>query len=212
MVSAEIAITLREEFGLTAVSREHPDAEFRYLAGIEEPDRGLGLVEVRAADLDEVLDEVRSNRAVRRFELLDRYAGRAVFQYETDVAVLYTAVRDSDIIPAFPYVIRDGTLLFETTTTPERLSRLGETLRELQIPTDVRTVSKTLDASDVLTDRQRQFVLAAIEMGYYDTPRTCSLSDLADELGVATSTASRLLQRAEGRVMKRFAGTSGGAG
>ena len=212
MVSAEIAITLREEFGLTAVSRAHPDAAFHYLAGIAEPDRGLGLVEVRADRLDAILADVRANPAVRNYELLDRHAGRAVFQYETDVAMLYEAVRDAGIVPAFPYVIRDGTLFFETTTTPDRLSRLGTALRELDVPIDVTTISESFGTEDVLTDRQRQVVLAAIERGYYDTPRACSLSDLADELGVATSTASKLLHRAEGRVMKRYADSAGDAG
>lgn len=51
MVSAEISITLTEEFGLTAVSKDFREAEFTYLAGIEEPDRGLGLVEVRGGEL-----------------------------------------------------------------------------------------------------------------------------------------------------------------
>ena len=205
MVIAEIAITLREEFGLTDVSRTYPDAVFRYLAGIEEPDRGLGLVDVTAETLNEVLDAIRSNPAVRNFELLDRYADRAVFQYETDVAHLYRAVRDSGIIPAFPYTIRDGRLYFETTTTPDRLSRLGKRLGELDIPIDVSTISESLDTKDALTARQREVVLTAIELGYYDTPRQCSLSDLATELGIATSTASKLLHRAEGHVMKRFA-------
>jgi len=205
MVSAKIAITLREEFGLTAVSTAFPEATFRYLAGIAEPDRGLGLVEVRADALDEVLTAVSSTTEVRNYELLDRYEDRAVFQYETDVAILYRAVRDAEIIPAFPYVIRDGTLIFTTTTTPDRLSRLGQLFRELGIPHEVTTISKSLDTASVLTERQRQVVLRAIELGYYDVPRQCTLSELAVDIGVATSTASQLLHRAEGHVMKQYA-------
>jgi len=205
MVTAEIAITLHEEFGLTDVSVRSPEAVFRYLAGIAEPDRGLGLVEVRASNLDEILAAVSTNSVVRDYELLDRYEDRAVFQYETDVAELYQAVRDAGIIPAFPYVIRDGMLVFTTTTTPDRLSRLGGIFRDLGIPHEVTTITDSMDAASGLTGRQRQIVRRAIDMGYYDTPRECTLSDLAADLGVATSTASRLLHRAEGQVMKRFA-------
>lgn len=204
MVSAEIAITLREEFGLTDVSMEYPEAKFRYLAGIAEPDRGLGLVEVCADRLDEILTAVSSNPEVRNYELLDRYEDRAVFQYETDVAILYRAVRDAGIIPAFPYEIQNGTLVFTTTTTPDRLSRLGKILRDLKMPHDVTTISKMMGTESVLTERQRQVVLHAIELGYYDTPRRCTLAELAADLGAATSTVSQLLHRAEGRVMKQL--------
>jgi predicted DNA binding protein len=205
MVSAKITITLREEFGLTEASRAHPEATFRYLAGIQEPDRGLGLVDVRAADLDAVLDEISASPVVRKYQLLDRYGRRAIFQYETDVADLYLAVREAGIIPAFPYTIRDGVVFFETTTTPDRLSRLGEILRARAIPFEVTTLSQSLDAGELLTDRQRQIVRAAIASGYYDTPRRCSVTDLAEKLGVASSTASQTLHRAESRVMKQFA-------
>jgi hypothetical protein len=204
MATARITITLREEFGLTATSLRHPGTEFRYLAGIEEPDRGLGLVEVLGPDIDEVLEEVEATEAVRAFELLERSETRAVFQYETDVAELYRVVREAGIVPAFPYTIRNGELLFTTTTTAERLSRLAESLRSLGIPFDVTSVAGTGDEPSLLTERQRQFVETAVEAGYYDTPRGCTLTELAAEIGVASSTASRILHRAEERLVKRY--------
>lgn len=47
-------------------------------------------------------------------------------------------------------------------------------------------------------------VVAALDCGYYETLRRCSLSDLADELAIAPSTASMIFHRAEERVMKRY--------
>ena len=48
-----------------------------------------------------------------------------------------------------------------------------------------------------LTARQLEAVVAAFEVGYYDVPRRAPLSDVADTLGVAESSASLLLRRAE---------------
>jgi predicted DNA binding protein len=213
MVTAAITIPLREEFGLTAVSLRYPTAAFSYLAGIEEPapdggrGNGRGLVEVRSADLDDVLREIEAVDAVRAFELLDRDGDRAVFQYETDVAALYRAVLEADIVPAFPYAVRNGTLLFTATTTPDRLSRLGDVLRSRGIPFEVTAVTRRFDGGDPdpLTDRQRTLVLAAVDAGYYDTPRRCTLAELAASLGIASSTASETLHRAEGRLVERYA-------
>jgi hypothetical protein len=43
-------------------------------------------------------------------------------------------------------------------------------------------------------------------MGYYDVPRSVSLVEVADELGVAAATASELLRRAESNLMGRLFG------
>lgn len=50
---------------------------------------------------------------------------------------------------------------------------------------------------DALTDRQREVLRTAFEMGYYDVPRDASTDDVAAELGVDPSTVTEHLQRAE---------------
>jgi len=39
---------------------------------------------------------------------------------------------------------------------------------------------------------------------YYDTQREVSLSELANEFGIAKSTCSEVLHRAEGKIVKEF--------
>ncbi|MFC4246415.1 helix-turn-helix domain-containing protein [Natribaculum luteum] len=56
-----------------------------------------------------------------------------------------------------------------------------------------------------LTDRQREAIAAATDVGYYDVPRTGSVADVADVLGCAPSTASNHLQKAEATVIRRLA-------
>jgi predicted DNA binding protein len=69
------------------------------------------------------------------------------------------------------------------TTTQDRLSTLGDQL---------------------LTERQQGLVRTAVDAGYYNTPRECTLTELAERLGIAKSTRSGALHRAEGAVIKRF--------
>lgn len=61
-----------------------------------------------------------------------------------------------------------------------------------------------------LTDRQLAAVITALQLGYYEVPREGTLSDVADELGCAESTASVLLRRAERDVLSRVFGRYGG--
>lgn len=55
-----------------------------------------------------------------------------------------------------------------------------------------------------LTDRQRATVAAAVSHGYYDSPRGCTVSDVAADLDIAPGTAAEHLRKAEATVMQHI--------
>ncbi|WP_123623281.1 bacterio-opsin activator domain-containing protein [Halorubrum sp. CSM-61] len=54
---------------------------------------------------------------------------------------------------------------------------------------------------DELTERQREVLRTAFEMGYYEWPRDCTGQDVADELGVASATFSEHVFAAERKIL-----------
>lgn len=56
----------------------------------------------------------------------------------------------------------------------------------------------------VLTERQREVLLTAFELGYYDVPREASAEAVAAELDLDASTVVEHLQRAERNVFRRL--------
>lgn len=52
-----------------------------------------------------------------------------------------------------------------------------------------------------LTDRQREALLTAHEMGYFEIPRTASLEDVASELDITASSLSERLRRAQSHLV-----------
>lgn len=67
-------------------------------------------------------------------------------------------------------------------------------------PQEVQTV--TIDG---LTHKQRQAVRVANELGYYDTPRTATLGDVAAELEISDSAASNRLKTVERKLVSALA-------
>jgi predicted DNA binding protein len=55
-----------------------------------------------------------------------------------------------------------------------------------------------------LTDKQAAALAAAIDIGYFDTPRRASAEDLAAKLGVSPSTAVEHLRKAEKKVLESY--------
>ncbi len=97
----------------------------------------------------------------------------------------------------------DGEAVWEISAPQERLSELGEQLEAFGIPFDLVSIHQSIDTESLLTDDQYDLLETAVSEGYYDTPRTCTLTELAEAVGLAKSTTSEKLHRAEGKVMKR---------
>ena len=57
-----------------------------------------------------------------------------------------------------------------------------------------------------LTYHQEKVIRTAYDMGYYDIPRTATLSDLSERLGMARSTIDVVLRRAEKRLIGQHIG------
>ena len=68
----------------------------------------------------------------------------------------------------------------------------------------MRAIPQT--AAAAVTERQREAVAAAIDVGYYDVPRTGSQEAVADRLECAPSTAAEHLRKAESTVLRALFG------
>ena len=213
MPTAKLAVTLPADVWIADLSTRFPDATFRVLAALPDADTGVGLVEIADADVGDVLARLDETEGVRVFETLYRGDDRALVQFETDDPLLLLSIRNSRAPFEPPVTIVDGVADLEITAPRDRLSSLADQFRALGLQFDVRSVRTSIDSESVVSDGQRELMEAAVEKGYYDTPRTCTLTEFADHLGVAKSTASERLHRAEGAIIRAFVGdgTSGGS-
>ncbi|WP_396613940.1 helix-turn-helix domain-containing protein (plasmid) [Haloferax sp. S1W] len=59
-----------------------------------------------------------------------------------------------------------------------------------------------------LTDRQREVLLVAQDLGYYEIPRQASVRDVADELACSKSTVTNHLRKAEARIVAQYGGAT----
>ena len=204
MPRAELTLTIPEEVWVGELSRAFPAAEFRILAAVPGKDSGVGLTEITADDLVAILGEMDDTDAVTDLEILQQWEDTALVQFETSDPLLLFPVQGSGIPLEMPFTLSDGEARWEITAPQERLSALGQQLEEFGIPFRVERVSQHVETEQLLTQSQLELIQAAVEHGYYDTPRDCSLTDLAEAVGIAKSTCSETLHRAEEKIVKEF--------
>lgn len=205
MPRATLAITLPDEMWLAPVTRENPDATFRVLSALPAEDgAGVGLVEARDISPETMRTVVASSDALRDGDVLRAEDGVLV-QFETRTPTLLSATRSAKLPLDFPFEVSDGVARWTLTATHERLTRLGDELDARGVDYQLERVDTTSHPdADPLTDRQRDVLESAAAAGYYDEPRACSLTDVADDVGLAKSTVSGILHRAERALVESY--------
>jgi predicted DNA binding protein len=204
MAQATLAVTLPENVWAQQVSTAHPEATFTVLAAVPGPDSGFALVRITGPDVTAVLEEMDEHPQLVELSLVQWSEQEATVHFETTMPLLLFSSRNSGMPIELPVEIRDGEATIEATGSRERLSQLAEQLSQFGLQYRIESLQEHLHGSQLLSERQHELVVAAVEQGYYDTPRRCSLTELADHLDIAKSTCSETLHRAEEAIVKQF--------
>ena len=116
-----------------------------------------------------------------------------------------------DCIPEMEGV-RSGTIVISLTVPRHEVLR--EIIAELQATGATVSVDWLVNGNrsdavaeidvSTITDKQREAMETAMDMGYYETPRGADLGDLADELAVSKSAVSQRLNAAERKLVTAF--------
>lgn len=112
-----------------------------------------------------------------------------------------------------PILVHDGYIhvkVLAVQRTGRPFKELTDRLTSATDPSDFRLIhqgewdprQRLAPRDDALTERQRETLRMAIDLGYYDAPRRCTLEDLAGTFGVSKAAVHKHLQAAEGKVLK----------
>ena len=206
---------------ITAVVRiEHPDIVLTktvthdqsstvtsVLEAGTDPTSGKFFYRVRSADFGRFEDGLRNDHTIGEFErVIETRGEKAIYSFEyTEEAKII-----SPIISSANGVIldmqNDGSGWILTVWMPNRknLAPLWEYAELNGIDIDLLRVNEyaSLGSTDAgLTDSQREALLVALELGYYEDPRNVTLTDVAAALDISQPAASGLLRRGTKRLI-----------
>lgn len=208
MTQARFVVSLAEGTWLYDVSAAFPDATLRVLAALENDAGGVGLCCLVAPDTGDVLASVGEHDDVALVTVFEETPTEGAFHFETNDTHLVVPALDTGVLIEFPVEVADGRAVIDVVGEPSRITDFGARLETLHPQLSIEFVREYTPMDEQLTQKQRSLVETAVELGYYDTPRRCSLTDLAAEIGLAKSTVSETLHRAEEVVIRSFLKTA----
>jgi len=167
-----------------------------------------------SGDADRYRSILAESPEVHEFTVADG-DGETAYGYsriETTPLVEYMLARgrDLELVQDMPIELtEDGHQRVTLVGTDEAFARLepdppeGVTIDILEMGEYHPDGGRLLDA---LTERQREVLEVAVEVGYYETPRQATHEDVADRVGCSPATAGEHLQKVERAVFGALVG------
>ncbi|WP_336036984.1 helix-turn-helix domain-containing protein [Halobacterium yunchengense] len=168
----------------------------------EDPDRPVLFVWATGDDLDTFESRARDDHTVADLTVVEDAGDRRLYRVQVSERTAKPLYPLDDRMEASRLAVTasaDGLRARLRFPDRESLSAFQPRVEDRGVDVSLRGVySQTdpvLDDEYGLSSKQRRALVTAAELGYYDVPRTASLSEVADELGVSTQAASERLRR-----------------
>jgi predicted DNA binding protein len=179
MVTARLEITPPASEWFVQLSTEHPNDEFTLLTLYNDESELLGIFEAETDDPDALLCTLNDIESITGCDLLHTAEGFAVIEYSVTESRVYSATVASGTLPPASVTVRDGVLFVEIRMPHNRLAGTIEAIEAIGGSCELLSLSRSDGIDDLLTDAQQRFMTEAVTQGYYDTPRACTLTELA---------------------------------
>lgn len=170
----------------------------------------LGILHYVVGNVDELERAIQEIPEVIGYDV-ERIDERSCYMYVRDATTdslqeMFSPISSGGLITVPPIEYKpDGTVVLSMFGPDDEIQ---EAIEGISIPVDVtvEAVGSLADTTTVIeghfTDRQREVVETAVELGYYDIPRSTSQEDIAAELDCAPSTIAEHLRKAEARLIR----------
>ena len=204
MQHARFRIRLPEDTWIAGVSEKYPHSTFRLLSGLKTGHIAIELGEIVTDHPVKVSQAIGEHEAIDGLVELVTTNEKLLVKYESTDIGLYSFAEGLELPLQFPIVVRDGWYRFAVTGTRSEFERVRERLEGADCRFGLLSVVGEPRDSDLLTDRQRDVLTAAVQRGYFSVPRNCTLSDLAVQCEADESTLSGVLRRGQDRVLTAY--------
>lgn len=200
--------TPAEEFPLGSVFETLPEVTVELERLIPHEQLLIPYFWVRGAEAEDIEAAFEAHAGVVDINLIDtvedQYLMRA--EWETGYFGILSALAAAEIV-VLNGVGRKGGWTFEVRGEDrDDISEFRTDCQKHDIQIEIVSVHSLLPIQGEdheLTGKQREAIVLAYEMGYFDSPRSTSLSDIAAELGITQQSLSSRLRRGLHRLIYR---------
>lgn len=190
-----------DQFALEDTFERLPEAEFEIMRLIAGGKADTAFVWATADDFDRLASALAEDDTTEAVHLVADLEGACLYRLEwaSPIRIVFSFFLESDGSILRAYGTNSGWELSFLFPEHRAASTTHEICKDYGIDMTIKSISQLSNVhqrnQDVLTEKQREALLAAYEAGYYAVPREISLQELAELEGVSHQSLSERIRR-----------------
>lgn len=195
------------DFPLGTVFAKLPDVTVQLERIVPGADEVVPYFWIRGSESDSIVEQFSDHPGVRDIRLVDNVDDEYLMRCEW--VADHDSVLDALLDPGVVLLSAVGTAdtwTFEIRGEKrESIAKFRTHCHEHGVPVTLTEIHplRPLEAQHGLTEKQREALILAFERGYFDSPRTATLQEVADELGITQQALSSRLRRGNRRLIDK---------
>ncbi len=194
------------EFPLGTVFENLPDVSVELERLIPHDTLIIPYFWVRGAEAADIEASFEAHEGVTDIELIDSVEHEYLMrvEWEREYVGVLNALAETNLVVLSGIGTATGWDFEVRGESQDEVSEFRSYCQEHDIPIDITAVHSLLPIQGEgyeLTDTQREALMLAFERGYFDSPRTATLQEIAEELGITQQSLSSRLRRGHRRLI-----------
>lgn len=194
------------EFPLGTVFENLPDVSVELERLIPHDTLIIPYFWVRGAEAADIEASFEAHEGVTDIELIDSVEHEYLMrvEWEREYVGVLNALAETNLVVLSGIGTATGWDFEVRGESQDEVSEFRSYCQGHDIPIDITAVHSLLPIQGEgyeLTDTQREALMLAFERGYFDSPRTATLQEIAEELGITQQSLSSRLRRGHRRLI-----------
>ncbi|UYP44069.1 hypothetical protein NEF87_000354 [Candidatus Lokiarchaeum ossiferum] len=204
--TSKLLITFPNKLWLGELSREFPYFQFEIKAFVpisHDPFIGNSLITITGHKPSQILPKLDTHPSLVKYSIMEQNESFISINTQTNDQFLLMSIVKNLILVQLPFKIANGIAEFIISSTRENIDKFIDDLTSKGISVEIKSIGHFSEdlLKEELTSRQFFIFQEAKKAGYYDVPRKITLTDLAQNLDIAKSSLSSMLQRIHNKLL-----------
>lgn len=188
------------------LTKKFPYLQFEIRAFVpieQDPFVGNSLIAVTGTNPEQILSDLDNHPSLLSYSIMERSPNQIILNTITRDQFLLISIVKNMILVDLPVPVSNGVAEFTVSSTRENIDLFIADLENRGLQVEIKTIGNYSQDSlaQILTPRQYEVYQTAKDCGYYNSPRQITLTELAQEMDVAKSSLSTMLQRIHSKLL-----------
>jgi predicted DNA binding protein len=195
IVQIKLSIDIPQDKWLATFNKKYPELNFQILSNfLIGENTGITSFQIRGASVKQFISDFKDSLAKKSSQILFEGENLVILNVkEVDPWILNTLVK-TELLVSYPVLVKRGKIRMEAITNRSKVDKFLTQLKKKDIGAKIERIGYYYK-STLLTQRQNEIVNLAYEKGFFNIPRSISLSLFAKDLKISKSALSETLRR-----------------